>query len=330
MKWNGMELNGIASGRVAESQAAEWRNRKRQSGGIFKKNSYILKKNIGYYYNKNIMVNFVLTGLNQTFTLGVSGEIAGAAPPTLDVSCVAIYNVKLSDMKNVFKFQSDSFDVNNVDGSDIQYYVYMNAWPADLSLNPANAHTLSSSPILADSADVVAKRNFVKHDFVRYLALRLFNTAYGVDLFSNESELLSDLVTKGATAAGDIITALKAVDQASAANGNAPNKYSTNALTGATNFTRELMQQLANTQAGRARFAGMENSSGIQSVPLEADDTISFKVSINAAPNQHDLTQRPDAFETRTYKIELHLKASPTQVVPDEADSAAQYPYHNV
>ena len=275
-------------------------------------------------------VDFVLSGLNQVFTLGVSGEIAGAAPPTLDVSCEAIYNVKLSDMKNVFKFQSDAFDVNNVDASDIKYYVYMNAWPADLSLNPANAHHLSSSPILSNSADVLEKRNFVKHDFVRYLALRLFNTAHGVDLFSNESELLSDLVTKGANAAGEIISALNAVNQDSAANGTAGNKYSTNALTPSTsNFTRELMQQLSYTQAGRARFAAIDGfDSGIHSVPLEADDTISFKVSITAAPDQHNLTQRPAAIETRTYRIKLVLKASPTQEVPDEADSAAQYPYH--
>jgi hypothetical protein len=274
-------------------------------------------------------VNFVLTGLNQTFTLGVSGELAAAAAPAIDVSCVANYNVKLSDMLNVFKFQSDSFDVNNVDASDIKYYVYMNAWPADLSLNPANAHTLSSQPILPNSADVVAKRNFVKHDFVRYLALRLFNTAYGVDLFSNESELLSDLVTKGANAASEIINALKAVDQASASKGSVPHKYSENDLNGTSNFSRELLRQVAHYAP--ARFASISDISGIQSIPLQANDTISFKVSITAAPNQHTLTNVA-AFETRTYQIKLTLKDPYThasdQIVPDETDSTAQYPYH--
>jgi hypothetical protein len=67
-------------------------------------------------------VNFTLTGLNQNFTLGVSSELAGEAPVVLDVSCIAVYNVKLSDMLAVFKFQSDSFDVNNTDASDLQYY----------------------------------------------------------------------------------------------------------------------------------------------------------------------------------------------------------------
>ena len=276
------------------------------------------------------MVNFVLTGLNQTFTLGVSGEIASAAAPAIDVSCVATYYVSLSDMKNVFKFESDSFDVNNVDASDTKYYVYMNAWPADLSLNPANAHHLTSAPILENSADVIEKRNFVKHDFVRYLALRLFNTAYGVDLFSNESELLSDLVTKGATAAGNIITALNAVDQAPAARGTAPQKYSTNDLSGNTNFSRELLLQLSNTLAGRERLVtAVQDASGVLSIPFVADDTISFKVSINAASGQHNLTGRPNAIDTRTYKIQLVLKTSPTQEVPNEADSAAQYPYHS-
>jgi len=272
-------------------------------------------------------VDFVLTGLNQDFTLGVSGELAGAAPPALDVSCTAIYNIKLSDMLNVFKFQSDSFDVNNVDASDLQYYVYMNAWPADLSLNPANAHTLSSSPIFEAPAVVDENKNFVKHDFVRYLALRLFNTAYGVDLFSNETELLEDLVTKGATAAGNIITSLNNVNQSAAAlSGTAPHKYSTNSDDTNTNFTRELLRQVAN--AAPARFAGITNTNGIQSVPLQLDDTISFKVSITAASGQHNLTERPSAIETRTYRIKLVLKDTPTQVVPVEADSAAQYPYH--
>jgi hypothetical protein len=209
----------------------------------------------------------------------------------------------------------------------------MNAWPADLSLNPANAHTLSSTPILPISADVVEKRNFVKHDFVRYLAFRLFNTAYGVDLFSNESELLSDLVTKGATAAAGIVTALNAVNQSAAAlSGTAPHKYSTNASTGTSNFSRELLLQLANTQAGRARLVtAVQDASGIMSIPLAVNDTISFKVSVTAAPNQHILTDRPNPIETRTYKVVLHLKADgdATQVVPDETDSTRQYPYHN-
>ena len=274
------------------------------------------------------MVNFTLTGLNQTFTLGVSGELAGEAPATLDVSAIAVYNVKLSDMQAVFKFQSDSFDVNDTDASDIKYYVYMNAWPASLKLNPVHAGALSSTPILATGGSVTADKNLVKHDFVRYLAEQLFNTPHGVDLFSNEDALLSDLVSKGVTARQAIDASLNAVNQDSAANGSSPHKYSTNALTGAANFSRELMRQVAN--AAPSRFAGISNVSTVQSVPLEVDDTISFKVSISPAANQHNLTSRPTAFNTRVYQIKLVLKADgdATNTAPVEADSATEYPYH--
>jgi hypothetical protein len=273
-------------------------------------------------------VNFTLTGLNQNFTLGVSGELAGEAPVVLDVSCIAVYNVKLSDMLAVFKFQSDSFDVNNTDASDLQYYVYMNNWPAALKLNPVHAGALSSNPILATGGSIVAEKNLVKHDFVRYLAEQLFNTPHGVDLFSNEDALLSDLVSKGATARGAIDASLNAVNQANAAHGPAGHKYSTNALTGAANFSRELMRQIAN--AAPSRFASITNSTAIQSVPLLVDDTISFKVSISPAANQHGLTSRPTAFNTRVYQIKLVLKADvdATNTAPTEADSTSEYPYH--
>jgi hypothetical protein len=275
-----------------------------------------------------MVVNFTLTGLNQNFTLGVSGELAGEAPVTLDVSAIAVYNVKLSDMLAVFKFQSDSFDVNDTDASDIKYYVYMNNWPANLKLNPVHAGSLSSSPILATGGSISAEKNLVKHDFVRYLAEQLFNTPHGVDLFSNEDALLSDLVSKGVTARQAIDASLNAVNQANAAHGTSPNKYSTNALTGAANFSRELMRQIANESP--ARFAGISSSTAVQSVPLEENDTISFKVSVSPAANQHNLTSRPSAFDTRVYQIKLVLKADvdATNTAPVEADSSSEYPYH--
>ena len=276
------------------------------------------------------MVNFTLSGLNQSFTLGVSGELAAEAPAAIDASAVAIFNVKLSDMTAVFKFQSDSFDVNNTDASDIKYYVYSSGnWPANLVLNPAHAHTLTSSPILATGGDISADKNLVKHDFVRYLAQQLFNTPHGVDLFSNEDELLADLVTKGNTAYTNIKAALDAVNEASAANGSSPNKYSTNALTTNGNFARELLRQVAHSAP--ARFHGITDSTSIQSIPLAIDDTINFKVSVTAATNQHNLTSRASAFDTRVYHIRLVLKADgdATNVVPVESGTSSAYPYHS-
>jgi hypothetical protein len=279
------------------------------------------------------MVNFTLSGLNQNFTLGVSGELAAAAAAVIDASSTAIFQVKLSDMLKVFKFQTDAFDVNDVDASDIKYYVFdaSNAWPTNLVLNPAHAHTLSD-PILTD-LEIPDDKKFVKHDFVRYLAQQLFNTPYGVDLFSNETELLSNIVTKGADAHTSIKSALSAVSATAASGAGtgtdaAGHKYLTNEYaTPAANFSRELMRQIAHHAP--TRFAGTSNSSGIQSVPLALNDTINFKVSITPADGQNALTLRPAAFNSRSYKIQLLLtNDSPANVAPTESGSASAYPYH--
>ena len=286
------------------------------------------------------MVNFTLEGLNQSFSLDLSGALAGEVPATIDASCVAIYKVKTSNMKAVFKYEADSFDVNDTDASDIKYYVYMNAWPATLKLNPVHAHTLATTPMLETAGDVVAERNLVKHDFVRYLAKSLFNTPHGVDLFSNEDALLTDLVQKGAVARLAIDASLNAVNQASAASGTDPHKYSTNVLTSNANFSRVLLRQVA--QQAASRFHDVSGASGIRSIPLENGDSISFKVAISPASLQHNLTGQSGPFHTRVYKIQLDLVAdadSPVgNIVPGESDivsgiaaayvSGTEYAYH--
>ena len=308
--------------------------------GIFKK-IVTSKKNIGYYYNKNNMVNFTLTGLNQAFTLDTSGVLAGEAPAEfLDVSAVAVYNIKLSDMQNVFKFQTDSFDVNNVDASDIKYYVFSENpnWPTNLVINPANAD-MSHNAMFATGGEIVANRNKVKHDFVRYLAYKLFNTAHGVDLFSNETQLLADLVTKGATAHTAIKTALAAVNTTASdlsANVDVDGRfYATNTKPENTtnNFSRELLRQIAH--AAPQRFHGISDISGVQSIPLAVNDSINFKVSISSYPAQHTLTSRASAFDIRVYQIKLILKEDVFfdngggVVVPIESDNGSAYPYHS-
>ena len=286
------------------------------------------------------MVNFNLSALNQAFSLDLSGALAGEAPSAIDASCVSVFYVETAHMKDVFKYEADSFDVNDTDASDIKYYVYRNAWPATLKLNPVHAHTLTSSPILPTAGEVLAEKNLVKHDFVRYLAKCLFNTPHGVDLFSNEDALLTDLVQKGAAARLAIEASLNAVNQANAAHGTAPHKYSINTLDSSANFSRVLLRQVAN--AAPARFHGTADISGIHSIPFVDGDTINFKVSITPATNQQHLTlpNQNTAFDTREYKIQLVLVATPVapatagNIVPVEADtgatypSATEYPYH--
>jgi hypothetical protein len=277
------------------------------------------------------MVNFTLSGLNTTLSMDLSGTLAGEAPAALDVSATAIYYVKTSDMLKVFKFQTDSFDVNDISASDIKYYVFRDAsaWPANLKINPAHAAMSAGAKL---SAGVDASKNLLKHDFVRYLAESLFNTVHGVDLFSNESDLLENIALKGQGARTAIELALDNVNAVKASLGSADASgyyYTTNALTGNTNICRELMRQIANGAA--SRFAGTVASTLHQSVPLVNGDTLNFKVTVAAAPLQHDLTGRTGPFDARVYKIQLILCADAgisDNVVPvDSATYPLEYPY---
>ena len=289
-------------------------------------------------------VHFNLSGLDQTLILDVSGALAGEAPVGIDASCVAIYNVKTSDMRAVFKYESDSFDVNDTDASDIKYYVYKHVWDAaKLKVNPVHAHTLTTEPILPTAGDIVAEKNLVKHDFVRYLAKSLFNTPYGVDLFSNEDALLTDLVQKGATARLAIQTSLTAVDVSNANYGTLGSKYTTNLQNTSANFSRVLLRQVANVRAARFYEPEVVDASGIQSIPFKTGDTISFKTSIAPASLQHNLTSVAGPFLPRVYQIKLVMVADGIDaplgnVIPAETDivdgvpatyvSGTEYPYH--
>lgn len=276
-------------------------------------------------------LDFVLTGLDEEITMGASGELFGVAIPTMDASATAVFNVKTETMRNVFRFQTDASDVDQVaDGTDTLYYVKMDQWPATAILNPAHAmmdHSDSENAIAtADSnGTYVDNRMLVKHDFVRYLALKLFNTYQGVDLFSNEDEMKEDLAAKGATAWASISGDLHTADSSSPMT----NDDDTN------NFSRQLLEQIINNDRDRlisdASAGTIDASNAIQAVPLVDGDSISFKVTLKAATGQHNLTG-VSAIGDRSYKIKLILgsgtNTAPTDKKADGNDSAHKDSYY--
>ena len=264
-------------------------------------------------------IAFSLPALNQNYTLDICGSLLTAAPEAMtDVSAVATYHIKRSVLRSVFQFHSDSADVNDVDASDTKYYVFMNNWPLDASLNPAHA-SMTTTPMLPTAGDIMADKNLVKHDFVRYMAYKLFNTVYGVDLFSNENAVLNDISSKGRTAKDSIRTVLNNVSTTSTVTGDGAlatdtsgNKYTTNAANTNTNVCRELIRQIGNSQPSRFNY-GVSDASGVdlsgntfyREVPIEAGDSINFKLTVTPHATQHNLTGRSGPFDSRVYKIRL-------------------------
>lgn len=266
------------------------------------------------------MPELILEAFNSTVTMDTSGTLVSTSVASIDASANAVLTVSLADMKNMFKLQTDSADVLNTAASDLKFYVDTSGnWP---TLNPANAmmdHASSSNAIA--TADLASNKLMIAHDFVRYLAEKLFGTYHGVDLFNNEVELLQNLrsLCGSSGAMGTIDGLLDAVDitdgtHAGIATDGDGNKYMTNATNTSANICKALYDQLATNSP--SRFSALTDSPNKQSLPFEEDDSFTFKLTVNPEANQHTLTN-VNAIGARTYKIQLILKNTVSNTTVD-------------
>ena len=265
------------------------------------------------YVNKQ--VDFTLPGLNQTFSLSTLAFLDASSVGIGSTDATAVFYVRLSDMTNLFQYQTDAFDVNNTDASDIKYYVFHRTIPTAFHINPSHAmmnKTESAGMLGTGVQEIVAAKSLVKHDFIRYIALRLFNTHYGVDLFENEKELQENITYLGETVQHNIDTILSGISTTSA-NGSlsydaSGNKYLTNDSSGNTNLCRELMRQIAAAEGSRFYNNGADTAtSGLRPMPLHEDDSINFKLTVTAAEGQNIVTG-VTVIPSRTYTIKMVLK----------------------
>lgn len=249
---------------------------------------------------------------------------AGAA----DAAADAVFYVKLSDMLSVFKFRTPtvydgSLNLNQAIfdmSSDIQYYVYRNCWPTALKINPSHAmlDQTESSGLLTGGGggggSFTANKSLVKHDFIRYISLHLFNTIHGVDFLSNEEDLLENIVYYGEAARVGIMAVLDTISTRSAdmtmAADASGSRYLTNTITSNINISRELLRQISISVP--ERLTALDGSGGgiLQSVPLVENDTLNIKAILEPSPGQHTLTNRVGAIPPRVYNIKLVIKNS--------------------
>jgi len=281
----------------------------------------------------NKLINFSLPGLDQAITMATSGLLDASSVSLETTDATAVFYVKLSDMTDIFKYQTDSYDMNENDASDVKYYIFNRAWPAALKINPANAmmNKVESNGMLGTVGLFEENKMLAKHDFLRYLALKLFNTIHGVDLFNNESDLLENATYWGEDVRNNIRNILTGISTTSSdgtmsydASGN---KYLTNATTSNTNLCRELVRQLL--AGASSRFGNITDANTPQSIPLIENDTINFKITFNPASSQDALTG-VDPIPSRSYMVKLVMKASiaglNTPVIDSEMYPNA-YPY---
>jgi hypothetical protein len=273
-------------------------------------------------------INFIIDNFETAITLDVSGNLFKSLV-TMDVSGVADLYVDLSLVRSAFQIQTDASDVINASSSDIKYFINRDIfWNYDTShsfaINPADAiYNFADSSVNIMNATDTPQKNMVCHDFVRFIASKLFNTPYGTDLFQNELELLNDIRDNSQKvwftidkelAKYDVVDrpALSSVVGYDGVNFESQVlhdgtysgwKWYSNDVSG--NISKKMLDQMAYNNPARLR--NIANTTEIQPIPFVENDTISLKLTVNPADGQETLTGVPP-LGARTYRIRYKLK----------------------
>lgn len=276
-------------------------------------------------------MNFVLTDLSSSVTLSQTGNLTSSVL-SISGDAVAVLFVKTTDMKQVFQFETDAININDLSAQDMKFYVNMSSWPTNASLNPLNpANAMMDVPVYSSGAiSSISKSTYpydhnkalVKHDFIRYIALKMFNTYQAVDLFNNQLAVVQNIESVCDGSANghswyDISAALYNVDKDRGTNpalltDSLGDKYMTTATTTPDNLSRELFLQIVGNQPDRLTKDENGNnrvlgSGDKQNMIFYDGDTINFNLTLQAADGQHTVSGLSNISQipSRTYVIKL-------------------------
>ena len=267
--------------------------------------------------------DFILTQFNQTIYMDLSGILQDGTDILIgEYHAMCSVDISLTEWSQCFKITSDSVDIDNVAASDITYYVYnyndavggIKSSQTKPSLagggtiyngNPATS-LVTNTPIDATVSNNVNKLQF---DFVRHIAVELFNTPNGVDLFNNEQELRRSVETS--CDYGDSNKLINKLE-------DILNSCETNTSGGITNIdssynlTYILLKQLFQKQPGR--FSDLSANYNITlspttpaPLPWALGDTIWYVLTLHPASGQHTLVGKPNPLNSRKYLIKMVL-----------------------
>ena len=102
-----------------------------------------------------------------------------------DCSAAAVVDVSASQFDNLFAFQTDSADLNDISASDVSFGII-----ADGSMVFSDI-SFSEAQVFERAINTYFTTNQIKHDFVRHLAFDITGGYNGSDIFSNETALVN-------------------------------------------------------------------------------------------------------------------------------------------
>jgi hypothetical protein len=175
---------------------------------------------------------FYVEGFNTIIDASLAIIYDGSINQLFNADVDASFSVPLNVIKNLIRYSSDAYDINDSVGEDIRYKVCYDASNSQYSEDVSNNTVLGTNftnvlcyQSTCSPQDYVFHNNTagaydrtVAADFIRFIAYRLFNTAMGVDLFVNESTVKNNLNT---TAVHAFFNVLKSLDELRDSSNNA-------------------------------------------------------------------------------------------------------------
>jgi len=152
-------------------------------------------------------LNFYIKGLNNEITADKATLFDGEdiELTSADYDAKAELNVPVSYISNLFQYQTDAIDVNDINNNDLQFRMSHNessdttgySWSPNVI--PGEALVTEGGVNFYGSKQV---KNKVGSDYLRHISKQLFNVA-APDMFSNETQFLNSFDTKSWDAFND-------------------------------------------------------------------------------------------------------------------------------
>ena len=264
-------------------------------------------------------VNFVISAFEQTFTLNESATIPDYKP-TIDTDAVLTLTLPVleSVVQKTFYFRTDSLITE--DQSNVHFYVDKSKWPLLMSdINPKNGRVTGNAHLYNDE---------ISKDFLRELAFQLFGSTLGVDLFTNEDDVVLDINNKCDMVANEIDALIQSIDKVSGSistlitDADSTEKYLDDSDTSSHNISRELFNQLMTIAPNRfsdisTNLLYNSTNDGYYKMPIIAGDTITYKLTVRPSEGQRDAVNTSDKeLRSRSYTISLLVEADSTTDTP--------------
>ena len=138
-----------------------------------------------------------LVSLDKMVRIDAKGILSSAPyiPAFEKWDAVAQCDVPLETIRSMFVFQTDHFDVDDVAATDVRFYIDSANIPnaAAIGLPTAIVGNGKVSSLNAEGTAFTEADLVIGKDYIRHLANILFNTPFGVDLFTNEADLVTSV-----------------------------------------------------------------------------------------------------------------------------------------